>query len=234
MKPGSCKRALSVALLIIVPWTLAGAETKAMLYASGNVTIEGVAVPSSATVFAGENIQTSKGASAMILNGQSTIRLAADSSLVYGSNAVRLERGAALIVTRKAATGGRLAGLSVSPASADQTRFALVNQKGAEAIESIAALQGSLRISDGLHTVVLLPGQALTRSLAGVQEGSANSVAATSGQASASQAPVPATAGAGIPGWGIALILAGVVGGIVGGLAAAGQFETAPASPSKP
>jgi len=234
MKPGSCRRAWSAALLIIVPWTLAGAETKALLYASGNVTLEGVAVPRSATVFAGENIQTSKDASAMIVNGQSTIRLAADSSVVYRSDAVRLERGAAVIVTRKAATGGRVAGLSVSPASADQTRFALVNQKGATAIASIAALQGSVRISDGAHTVVLLPGQALTRNLAGAPEGSANSVAATSGQASPSQAPAPAAAGAGIPGWAITLILAGAVGGIVGGLAAAGQFETAPASPSKP
>ncbi len=150
-------RIVSLTTVIILPSALSMGEINAMLYPNGGVTVNAAAAPSSLAISAGDKVQTSKQASAMISDGKSKIRLRENSSIVYKTNRVELSRGNAVIVTKEATTG-QLDGLSVLPVSSDPTKFALVNQQGTE---MIAAIEGSLRITDGTNTVLLLPGQAL-------------------------------------------------------------------------
>jgi hypothetical protein len=106
------------------------------------------------------------------------VHLAADSSVVYQENNIELKQGGAVITTEKVTTG-RLANLSISPVSTYATKFALVNQPGTE---TIAAIEGSLRITDGNNAVVLQPGESLTHSpnLAALEDSSPAGI--TSGQ----------------------------------------------------
>ena len=83
------------------------------------------------------------------------------------------------MITTKKVTTGRLANLSISPVSTYATKFALVNQPGTETID---AIEGSLRITDGKNTVVLQPGESLTHTpnLAALEDSSPAGI--TSGQ----------------------------------------------------
>lgn len=246
-------RFVSLVMAIIMPSALSMGEVNAMLYPTGGVTVNGAAAPGSSAIFAGDKVQTLTQATAMISDGTSTIRLREDSSLIYKANNVQLDRGSALVVTKKGTTG-QFGGISVSPVSSDSTKFALMNQPGNQ---TIAAIEGALRITDGNHTFVLQPGQALTHgpTAAALQDsssqvGTANgqdTSASSQGQTSASndsdkkkkkkrrEEPAAAATGErfGIPNWKLVALVTGAAIAPIGGLLIYDEV-TEPASPSKP
>jgi hypothetical protein len=109
----------------------------------------------------------------------------------------------------------RLGNLAVSPAESS-ANFRL-QQDGRTLV--LAALSGSLNVTDGVNSAVLPAGQMMTRAAMDDQE------------------PAPPTPNrrprGGVPGWVVATIGAATVGAVVGGLAAAGAFSGT-TSPSKP
>ncbi|MEY2413935.1 MAG: hypothetical protein QOD84_2541, partial [Acidobacteriaceae bacterium] len=169
------------------------------------------------------------------------------SSVLYQQNNVELTHGSAVITTKKV-TGGRLADLSISPVSSEATKFALVKQRGAE---TIAAMEGSLRVTDGNDTVVLQPGQGLKHDL--LAENLADNTGQDNnaqGQTSPSQdsdkekkkkkrkGPPPAAYDKGLKNWEVVALLAGaIVVPIAGTLIydqLSGPGTKKPVSPTKP
>lgn len=201
-------------MAMVLPLSLFAAERNAaMLTSQGVVKVNGSAFRGGA-VYAGDQITTEPEASANLLSRGVSIAMPASSSIVYGTSQVEIGAGRVL-VSATAASGmkGRIGKLTVTP-SGRSARFQLAS---AEGTLSISALQGTVRVTDGLHSMLLPAGKMMTSS-ASPQGG----------------APAPAGATAsGIPQWMVGLIVAGTFGSaIVGGIAATGGFE--PASPSRP
>jgi hypothetical protein len=250
MNVSPLNRLVSLVMLVILPSVLTMADANnAMLNATGSVTINGSAVPGSSPIFVGDKIQTLKQVTAIISNGGTTVHLAADSSVVYQENNIELKQGGAVITTKRFT--GRLADLSISPASGDATKFALVNQPGTE---TIAAIEGSLRITDGTNTVVLQPGEALTHGSTSAalqdsgQAGTTNGQDSSQGQTSTNddsdrrnrkRHEGPAAAATGntcchIAGWEVVLITAAFATILALYIYDEVRGPSSPASPSKP
>ncbi len=227
---GLGSRLLCCVMLCVLPTALMSSDQGAMLYGTGRVTVNARPVSRTAAVFAGDKIQTGGDASVTLAFQGTRVNMPANSSIVYQPNRIRMEYGRALFETKKGA-GAELAGLSIRPAAAS-AKFQLT--RTAKVIQ-VAALDGPLAVSDGLHTVQLSPGQEMSRLQppANPQEPPAAGGKAAS-TAGTTTAPAPAVSG-GIPGWVIAAAVATAAGGTVGGLAAAGTFsEENPPSPSQP
>ncbi|MDP9161074.1 MAG: hypothetical protein M3O09_12715 [Acidobacteriota bacterium] len=241
-------RVISAVMLLVLPSSLIGETTdNAMLKATGSVTINGSAIPQSSTIFVGDKIETQKQSTAMIFNAGMSVQLPSDSSVVYKENDVELMQGSALITTKKV-TGGHLANLSISPVSSGATKFALVKQPG---VETIAAIEGPVRVTDGRGTVVLKPGQGLKHDLIASnladstgQDNNAQGQTSTSEDSEKEKkkkkrkGPPPAAYDKGIRNWEVVALLAGgIIVPIAGTLIydqLSGPGTKKPVSPTKP
>jgi FecR protein len=208
-------------MLFALPSTMMGADKAAMLYGTGQVTINTNPVKHPSAVFAGDRIQTGSDSAVTLTFPGTRVSLAANSSISYQPNKVLMDYGRALLEAKKG-TVAQMAGLTIAPAAAG-AKFQLTETRGTV---QVAALDGALAVSDGLHTVKLPAGQEMSQDSA---QGSASAAAGTT-----ASAPT-ATVGGGMPGWAIGAIVAGVAGGTTGGLAAAGTFSSGNnPSPSQP
>ena len=211
-------------MLCALPGTLMGADKIAMLYGTGSVTVNANPVTHPSAVFAGDNIHTGSDSSVTLTFPGTQVNLPANSSIVYQPNQILMNQGSALLQARKG-TVAHLAGLTIAPAG-QSAKFQLTQVPGKV---QVAALDGALTISDGLHRVSLPAGKEMS------EESSASAPDSKSkGPDSSGSAPAPAVTG-GLPGWVVGAIAAGVAGGVVGGLAAAGTFSSGRhPSPSQP
>ena len=209
-------------LLVIFPAALVAADTEnvAMLSGSGTVRVNGVVVPGSSAVYAGDKVVTDKSSSVTLTSKGRSILLPEDSSLAYNGRQVRLEEGRVLITARPG-TEAQLGNLTVSSARG----FAKFQMRSSGSTMVLAALTGSLNVTDGVHRIALPGGQTMTA--AALTQGGAIAVGAGAG----TPAPVGTAA---ISGWAIAGGGAAAAGGTLGGLAAAGVIGGSPASPSQP
>jgi hypothetical protein len=136
-----------------------------------------------------------------------------DSTIKYNGTSVTLEHGivAVSIAKRMDARMGNLL-ISGEPGA----KFQVTNASG---IERIAAIEGSLTITDGLRSVTLTAGEMMTHDTSTRQD----------------DAP-PLNIGHHLPGWVIEVMIeAGIAAAVIAGLAAAGDFGSRrPVSPSGP
>lgn len=197
---------------------LAGGADPAMLKGRGVVKVNGSPVPASYTVYGGDQIMTGANASVHLLARGVSITLPEDSSILYGGRQLEVRSGRVLLTTT-AASGmkARLGALTIVPAGRN-ARFQLASTSERLAL---AALDGALKVTDGVHSIVLPSGQMMMTSAA----------PQTSGGGTGSGTGSTASSG-GIPGWVIGAVVISVVGGVIGGLAAVGEFGSA--SPSVP
>lgn len=219
MKSNTVVRAVCWVMAIIFPASLIAADASpAMLRSAGPVKVNGNAVESSSIAYVGDRIQTGSNASATIAVKGGIVSLAGDSEVVYAGKAIQMRQGRALISTQKR-LDGRLDKLTISPAST-YAKFQMTRGDGKM---TVAALEGSLSVTDGRDTVVLTPGNSLMRA-----------VSDDSSQTSSddSEPPPPGRSRKHIPGW---IWVVGGVGGIFAGTIAAGVFDSGtPASPTRP
>jgi hypothetical protein len=205
-------------MVMLVPAALIGADMSAVLSGSGDVKVNGNRAKGTATVYAGDVVQTAKGSSATISSNGTTVSMAENSTAAYNGNDIAIKDGRTLVSTRKG-TVARFANLVITPAS-DNARFQAAKLNGKY---QVAALLGPVSISDGTNSMLLKTGEMIQKS----------------DQEPAPPAPASSKkkrgAGGALPGWELALITAGVAGGVVGGLAAAGTFGGGKKeSPTKP
>ena len=202
---------LSVSL-VIPSCRLVASTDGAILVNTGPVQINGSQVSGSSTVFPGDRVQTAFNASALVKSSNALVSISGDSTIKYDGTSVTLEHGmaAVAIAKRMDAHLGKLL-ISADPGA----KFQVVSTNG---IERIAAIEGSLTVTDGLRAVKLSAGEMMTHDPSKHPD----------------DAP-PLGISNGLPGWAIEVIIeAGVAGGILGGLAAAGDFNSHPAPPITP
>lgn len=106
---------LSIAMMVLTPAAMLMAETgNTMLYASGNVTLNGTEVARSASVTPGDRIDTAGATATTLSQDGSKVTVTPYSSVHYGSDAVRVDRGTAAITTTNGMTA-TAAQITVTP-----------------------------------------------------------------------------------------------------------------------
>jgi len=216
-------RALCWGMAFLVPMALLAGDTNpALLSGQGAVKINGRVVPQSSVVYVGDKIETANDATVTLTTTSSVITLAANSSIFYQGTALQMVAGHVQVkADRNVQTF--LGNLKIIPA--EKEAVFQMRQDGEVLI--LAALHGSLAVSDGVHTMVLADGEMMTRR-AHDPEPAALWPAAPP--------PAPAMTNAGVlSGWKIAAIAAGVGGAAaIGIVAASGSNQASSQSPHQP
>jgi hypothetical protein len=214
-------------LLLVFPATVMVAEgNAALLSGAGIVKVNDVQVAQSSTIYPGDKVWTGKDATAILTAKSAVMVLASDSVLLYEGRKLQVEQGRVLITTQPG-TEVQFANLTITPQSPAKFQ---VEKSGSTA--AVAALEGTLEVSDGAHQVILPGGKRMTRVAQNASQGSASS---SSSSSSPSSGPVVAAKVPVIPGWAVDLIVVGAIGGVFGAVGA-GAFGGGggPASSSRP
>src|SRR5258708_3796663 len=143
-----------------------GATNGAMLMGSGAVQVNGTRASSSYTVFPGDRIQTAPNGSAVVKSSDTLVTIASDSAIQYQNNGFTFEHGNVL-VTAPNGIDARFGKLVITSAPGHNAKFQLISANG---VDRIAALDGSLKITDGVHTATLNAGYMMTRAPAGTSD----------------------------------------------------------------
>jgi hypothetical protein len=203
-------------LLFCFPVAMMAAEINpAMLSGSGIVKVNDTVVGQSSTVHVGDRVATGKDSAVSLTSKGLVVALSADSAVVYGAKGIEMQYGRATVNAQKA-IDAYLGNLTISPAEGN-ARFQM-QQSGSTM--TLAALEGRLKVTDGVHQVVLPAGKMMARTPAD---------AATAARPRPDAPPAP-QATTGIPLWEI-LLLAGTAGAGFG-LAYGTTQGGGPASPS--
>ena len=150
---------LACLLAVLLPAATMSAETHAaMLYATNTVLLNGVGAERSSAIFSGDTIQTRADSAVTITTQGSTVVVGPSSLLVYQGNAVRLGSGLAMVTTEKSMKT-QVQKLLVTPASEGRSSYRVVRGSGKVLI---AALHGSVKISDGSSEKMIAEGTATT------------------------------------------------------------------------
>jgi hypothetical protein len=160
MGMSACRSVVSCLLLLTFPASLFAADSGvAMLYTNGAAWLNGVHVPDSTAVFAGDLVQTWSDSAANIHAGGSSITVLGDSLVQFEGASLKVEHGGVAIATSKsvATTAGDV---RVSPVSNAWTEFDVTDTDGTV---RISARKGNLTITDGNGTTTLAQGQETTR-----------------------------------------------------------------------
>lgn len=204
-------RITAVVLVFAASCSLAlGATNGAMLMGSGAVQVNGAQASSSYTVFPGDRIETAANGSAVVKSPNGLLSIASGSVIQYQNNGLIFERGNVLITAPKG-IDARFGKLVITSDSGHAAKFQLTSVNG---VDRIAAIDGSLNITDGVHNARLDAGYMMTRGPGAAVDDSP-------------------TGRAGIPGWFLALLIFSLFGAVFGGLWAEGAFA-ASRSPSAP
>jgi hypothetical protein len=148
-------RALKIvaALMVVVfPLSMTAADMNAaFLHASGVVTLNGAQAPASTTVFAGDEIRTSKDSAVSLTLKGSNVLLSPQSAAVYQADAIELGAGTVVINTTQG-MAARMRSVTVTPATQGTAKFQVTRAEGKVLI---AALRGPVSVSDasGAKTV---------------------------------------------------------------------------------
>jgi len=154
------RSALSIALTMLVPAQLLGADTAgAMLYSNGTAWVNGTAVPKAAAVFSGDLVQTRPDSSAHLSARGSSVMVLADSLVKFQGEAVEIERGAVRVGTGHglATQAGEV---TIRPAASAWTEFQVSDVDGEV---QIVASKGDLMVQDSSGTSTVREGQQTTR-----------------------------------------------------------------------
>jgi hypothetical protein len=160
-------RTLAGMLALILAGTLGMADApSAVLYARGDVNVNGNSVNRSISVFDGDTIQTSANAAGTVALKGGSVLVQGNSVVIFGSSGLRLETGGATIKTMKGMSSS-VGAFTVVPA---ETEAQYAVQRGAHGTV-ITALQGRLNISGAGKDLALAAGNSVTLEPAPVQGG---------------------------------------------------------------
>jgi len=151
---------LSIAMMVLTPAAMLMAETgNTMLYASGNVTLNGTEVARSASVTPGDRIDTAGATATTVSQDGSKVTVNPYSSVRYGSDAVRVDRGTAAISTTDGMTA-KAAQITITPKDKAATyEIARLNNQVV-----ITSQTGALMITEAGATTELEAGASSSRS----------------------------------------------------------------------
>ena len=140
---------VSLMMAVFFPFAVMAADSGAMAYPTGQVTINGSALAKPTAVFAGDKINTADGSLSMNIAG-STVQVGNKSSVVFDASQMSLARGG-MKVSTSTGLAGQVRNLSLRPGTG-KTVYTVAERNGKV---MIAALEGNLTLSDG-HGQVLV------------------------------------------------------------------------------
>lgn len=206
-----------------IPVSLSASEgTPAMLSGTGDVKINGSSALRSSAVYAGDHVVTGENSSVTVSLKGAVITAPSQSSIIYRGADIELGYGR-VVVNTQSATKGHLGNLTITPVS-EKAKFELTETSQ---VTMVAALQGPVNVTDGIHSMILPPGQMLTRAAFSSFDSDGSS---DSPKGQGPKSPIRR----GIPGWVIGVAAAGAAGAALAGLAASGANGGSSVSPSKP
>jgi hypothetical protein len=147
------------ALIVLFPVAMLSAEPSTAMLSSGqNVLINGKQTSGRQTVMPGDTVQNNAGTVATLTVPGATVAIGSHSAIVYQNDKIRVTSGAANLKIQSRMTA-QYDEISVTPATPD-TQFVVGEISGKRII---AALHGSVMVSNGEYEVSLPEGKALTQ-----------------------------------------------------------------------
>jgi hypothetical protein len=208
------------ALIILLPATVLSADAgTAMLTSGQKVLVNGKQAQGRQAVMQGDTVQNNDTNVAILSVPGATISVGAHSSIVYQNDTIQVTGGAANLKTQSPMTA-RYGEITVRPTTTD-TQFVVGEISGKRVI---AAVHGSLKVSNGSYEFTLPEGKALTQDTRPSPPVSGKDVKPDSNKPSGDPR-AREKAGFVLPGWAEVAIIGGAIAGVFGGLAAAGFFE---------
>jgi ferric-dicitrate binding protein FerR (iron transport regulator) len=157
MRNSTTRSLISLAMAILFPSTMMLAETNgAILRASGPAMLNGAVVNRNAAVLKGDVVSATSVPVSLTSNGN-TVDLPANSSVKFEGSSISLQTGHAVVRTSSGMTA-KIETINVAPSS-KSARYEVAKQDGKVII---AALTGSVDISDATHSTVLPEGYMTT------------------------------------------------------------------------
>ena len=157
---------MSVGLFLVVACSAAvlTAQTSgAMLYATGNVTLNGAAVADSSSIFAGDRLVTADSSMVSVNRNGSSVVVSPNSTVQYQKSAVEVIQGTAHVSTINGMSA-EVGQVTVTPKD-QSAKFDVVRSDNQVTVTS---REGTVTIDDGGHKVMLRPGDHTTLALGGV------------------------------------------------------------------
>jgi len=165
-------------LLIIAGVSTAQAQTAstslaptggAMLYANGNVKVNGQPAGISTSIFAGDKVEVGDSSAVSINRSGSSIVLSPNSSVQYGPANLDVLQGTVRVSTSQGMSV-HAGNVSVSPL--DKSRAAKFDLTASGATVTIASQEGALTVNDGGRILALSSGSKTTLAAASLGQGS--------------------------------------------------------------
>ena len=168
-------RRMSVALILFVvsfATILAAQTNSAMLYATGNVTLNGASVQKASSIFSGDHLVTSSSSMVSVNGSGSQVVVKPNSAIQYKKSAIELVDGTAHVRTVNGMYA-EVGNITIAPKDGSaEFDVARVNNQVV-----VTSIQGNVAVNDGGHTTMLQPGNHTIVGLASAAgTGSAHSV----------------------------------------------------------
>lgn len=214
---------LSLALSILMVATPVLADVNAaLLQAQGEVRHNGATVEQTSALLEGDHLETGSDSAAAITASGSTVMVPANSSVIYRENGIDVLCGTA-IVTTSAGMNARVSNFTVEPASSS-ARFQL--RQSPEGLQ-VVAVQGTLAINDGQHSLTLEPGKAMNAKGGCLDAGYYTASARTTVPQPASAPARPAASSSFLGGSALTaiLVVAGFTAAVVSGIVVASNND---------
>lgn len=141
---------VSFMMVVFFPFAMMAADTGAMAFPAGNVSLNGKAVSAPTAIFAGDRISTADGSMAVTVAG-STVQVGEKSAVVFAPNQLNVASGG-MKVSTTTGLAGHIRNLTLRPEGKAKTVYTVAERNGKV---MIAALEGSLTLNDG-HGQVLV------------------------------------------------------------------------------
>jgi len=154
---------MPVVLLLVVVCSAAmlTAQTSgAMLYATGNVTLNGASVEDASSIFAGDRLVTADSSMVSVNRNGSSVVVSPNSTIQYKKSAVEVIQGAAHVSTVNGMSA-EVGDVTVAPKD-QSAKFDVVRVNNQLIVTS---REGAVTVNDGSHTVMLQPGDHTTLAL---------------------------------------------------------------------
>jgi|SRR5271165_1514508 len=177
MQHREIKTFLSLLFFVVLTAAMLGAQTNgAMVYAKGNVTLNGQSVGNSTSIFVGDRLEIADSSVGSINRTGSSVVLSPNSLIQYQKSGVEVLKGTARVSTSQgmSAQAGQF---TITPKSG-AAKFDVVTLDNNSVL--IASREGVLNVSDGgSRTITLQPGtnQVLATGDASIEAGSRSQAA---------------------------------------------------------
>lgn len=141
-------------LIVVLGVSMLSAQTGgAMLYANGNVKVNGQTAGDSTSVFSGDRVDVTEASAGSINRSGSSVVVSPNSSIQYDPALVEVIQGSARVSTSKGMSA-RVGQILVSPKDTE-AKFDVVR---ADNKVVVVSRKGALTVQDGDHTVVVQSG----------------------------------------------------------------------------